>query len=79
MALEWPDFEAEQKKKTKARRQSKKGGFIVKDSDSDSDDLGPRKKRKECEFSSALSIVVVSTDMRMSSAGLLFQVDVCTF
>jgi hypothetical protein len=48
MALEWPDFEAEQKKKEKARRQSKKDGFIVEDSDEDSDDLRPGKRKKEC-------------------------------
>lgn len=47
MALEWPDFETEQKRKEKARRQSKKEGFIVEDSDGDSDNLRPRKRRKE--------------------------------
>lgn len=49
MALEWPDFETEQKRKEKARRQSKKEGFIVEDSDGDSDNLRPRKRRKECQ------------------------------
>jgi hypothetical protein len=51
MALEWPDLEAEQKKKAKAKRQNKKEGFIVEDSDSDSDDLRPRKRAKECKYS----------------------------
>jgi hypothetical protein len=50
MALEWPDLEAEQKKKEKARRRSKKEGFIIEDSEEDSDDLRPRKRRKECQY-----------------------------
>jgi hypothetical protein len=49
MALEWPDLEAEQKRKAKAKRQNKKEGFIVEDLDEDSDDLRPRKRRKDCQ------------------------------
>lgn len=45
MANEWPDFEAEQKKKEKAGRKSgnSSDGFIVSDSD---DDEGPRRTKK---------------------------------
>jgi len=63
MALEWPDLEAEQKKKAKVRRQSKKEGFIVKDSDEDSDDFRPRKQRKECRC--FLCPIHVLTDVPM--------------
>jgi hypothetical protein len=45
MALEWPDFEAEQKKKEKAKRKKPKG-FVV--SDSDKEGYRPRKRSKEC-------------------------------
>lgn len=43
MALEWPDFENEQKKKMKAKKAK---GFIASDSE-DSGDFKPKKKRKE--------------------------------
>jgi hypothetical protein len=49
MALEWPDLEVEQKKKAKAKRQNKKEGFIVEDSDETAGDPQPRKRRKECQ------------------------------
>lgn len=55
MAMEWPDFEKEAKKKEKAKRQKKRddflGDFIVDDS-SDGEDLGTKvKKRKQaCKF-----------------------------
>ncbi len=47
MALEWPDFEAEQKKKEKARRKSgnTSDAFVV--SDSDDDDWKPTKKSRK--------------------------------
>jgi hypothetical protein len=50
MALEWPDFEAQAKKKKAAkRRRQKVDGFIVPDSDADSSDEevhGKGKKKK---------------------------------
>ncbi|KAJ2912392.1 hypothetical protein MD484_g8028, partial [Candolleomyces efflorescens] len=51
MAMEWPDFEKEAKKKEKAKRQKRRddflGDFIVDDS-SDGEDLGTKvKKRKQ--------------------------------
>jgi hypothetical protein len=50
MSLEWPDFEAEYKKKIAKSKKKPAQDFIVSDSDSDVDDLRPkRKRRKECE------------------------------
>ncbi|KAJ6631188.1 SNF2 family N-terminal domain-containing protein [Mycena sp. CBHHK59/15] len=46
MALEWPDVEAEMKKKTNAKRK-KANDFIASDSDSDSSDHRPINKRKK--------------------------------
>lgn len=49
MSLEWPDFENEEKKREKARLRKKKRkeqGFIVHDSDEDSEGLKPRKKKE---------------------------------
>ena len=58
MALEWPDFEMEQKKKEKAKRKNRLQGFIVPDSDDESDDLRPRKRGKECECDSSTTSTV---------------------
>jgi hypothetical protein len=35
MAMEWPDYENEMKKKAKAKKQKRKDDFIVSDSDDD--------------------------------------------
>ncbi|KAJ7054346.1 SNF2 family N-terminal domain-containing protein [Mycena amicta] len=47
MALEWPDVEAEMKKKEKAKRKKPADEFIVSDSDDDSDDAPKNKKKKK--------------------------------
>ncbi|KAJ6590535.1 SNF2 superfamily protein [Mycena vulgaris] len=46
MSLEWPDFEAEQKKKEKARRNKPADDFVVSDSDDSGTDR-PKNKRKK--------------------------------
>ncbi|KAH7924689.1 hypothetical protein BV22DRAFT_1012721 [Leucogyrophana mollusca] len=48
LALEWPDYEAEQKAKEKLMRMKKKGeSFVVSDSD---DDVKPKKRGKKKEL-----------------------------
>lgn len=47
MSLEWPDFEAEQKKKLKAMRKKSAQHPIASDSDSDSEDDKSNKKRRK--------------------------------
>ncbi|KAK0211484.1 SNF2 family N-terminal domain-containing protein [Armillaria fumosa] len=46
MAMEWPDFEKDQKAKEKARRKSG-NDFIVSDSDDDSSEPGKKRKQKK--------------------------------
>ncbi|KAK0480890.1 SNF2 family N-terminal domain-containing protein [Armillaria novae-zelandiae] len=46
MAMEWPDFEKDQKAKEKARRKSG-NDFIVSDSDDDSSESGKKRKQKK--------------------------------
>ncbi|KAK7046715.1 putative ATP-dependent helicase C23E6.02 [Favolaschia claudopus] len=47
MALEWPDYEAEMKKKEKARRKKPADDFVVSDSDDSGSDRPKKSKRKK--------------------------------
>lgn len=48
MANEWPDFEAEYKKKQKAKKK-KANDFVVSDSGDDSDASKAKQPKKQCE------------------------------
>jgi hypothetical protein len=47
IALEWPDFEAEEKKREKAKRKKVADDFIVSDSDDSGSDRPKNKKKKD--------------------------------
>jgi hypothetical protein len=75
VALEWFDWEGQEKKAKKKAKKKKKDNFIASDSDSDSDGpsrTAPRKKKGETVGHMSLMAANMGTD------GLLIGVSVCS-
>ncbi len=81
MAMEWPDYENELKKKDKAKRAKKRNhdSFIVEDSDDDKlRNANYRADKRKQQGKSFMTFKVFLFAQMLCIVGLLFQVEVDT-